>query len=120
MHNVVIDDRGEGKATASRWFNSQGRLGRRAIPFISIDGLAGIQDARSQEVAATGMTLPSRQDQRTPRASGRDGVKGRKGFDCHRRKDQLKRRRERNEENQFEGGEERDGGVRRLNQREGY
>lgn len=71
--NVIIDDRREGKATASRWFNSQGRLGRRAIPFISIDGPAGIQDARSQEVAATGMTLPSRQDQRTPRASDRDG-----------------------------------------------
>jgi len=48
------------------------------------------------------MTLPSRQDQRIPRASGRDGVKGRKGFDCHRGKDQLKRKRERKEEDQFE------------------
>lgn len=66
---------GEAKATTSRWFNSQGRLGRRAIPFISIHGPAGIQDARSQEVAAIGMTLPSRQDQRTPQTS-RDGGGG--------------------------------------------
>lgn len=70
--NVLIDDRREGKATVSRWFNSQGRLGRRAIPFISIDGSAGIQDARSQEVAATGMTLPFQQDQRTPRTGIRE------------------------------------------------
>jgi len=76
--NVVNDDRtlAERNRHASRRFGSQGRLGCRAIPFISIDGPAGIQDARSQEIAATGMTLPSRQDQR----GAREGM----GLGCRR------------------------------------
>lgn len=67
-----------------------------------------------------GMTLPSRQDQRTPRVSGRDGVKRRKGFDCHRRKDQLKRKKERKEENQLEKGPKQEVMLKTLNKLEGH
>lgn len=85
--NVVIEDRtsAETKATACRWFSSQGRLWASNDPIYQHR-----RSCRNPGCLISGgrrhrrMTLPSRQDQRTLRRTwGKEKMKGGKRFNCH-------------------------------------